>query len=95
MRAAEERIVQQYEIAVAPLEPSHDVGHRVRHAAEVHRNVRGLTEQGSRGIEQRTAEVESIFDVRRERGAPERHSHFVTNRLNPAAEQRERDAVEG
>ena len=95
MSAAEKRIVQQHEVAVAPLEPSHDVGHRIRHAAEMHRDVRGLPEQRAIGIEQRAAEVETVLDVRRKRCAPQRHTHFIADRLHAASEQCERDAVEG
>ncbi len=64
MRASKKWVVQQHQVAVAPFEAADDVGHRVGHAAEVHGNVCGLSEQRADGVEQRAAEVEPVLDVR-------------------------------
>ena len=94
MRATKVRIIQQDQVVWLPVEPLDDVRHGVRHAAEVHRDMRRLTKQPTVRIEHRTGVVEPVLDVRRERRAPQHYPHLVANRLHATLKQRQFDAVD-
>ena len=95
MRAAGEGVVDHRDVAFG--KRAQPLAHRRDgrgHGAEVDRDVRGLSEQLAVGVEQGAGEVAPLFDVGRERDAPQRDPHLLRRRLEQVAGQLQLDRVD-
>eukprot|EP00982_Pelagococcus_subviridis_P008144 30817-Pelagococcus_subviridis.AAC.1 len=69
--------------------------HRAAHRAEVHGDVRRVGDEAAVGAEQRAAEVQTLFDVRRRGRALQRSAHLLRDAHEPVVEYRQLDRVWG
>ena len=65
----------------------------VAHAAEMHRDMRGIGDQRALGIEQRAGEIEAFLDVDRGCGRLQHHAHFLGDGHEQIVENLEPDRV--
>jgi len=86
MRAAQERVVQDQRVARRPVDAVDDVPHRVRHAAQMHGDVRRLCRQVATRAEDGAGEIEPVTDVRREGCIAQDRTHLVADGLEAAGE---------
>ena len=63
MGATEKRIIEDHLVTRTPGDARDDTSHRKRHAAQVHRDVRGLRAQRTIDIEHRAGEVQAVADI--------------------------------
>ena len=90
MRAARVGVVEDPRLAGRGVVGA-DGGDRLRHGAEVHRDVLGLRHHAARLVEERGRAVAALLDVRGERRADEHGAHLLGDRAQAAAEDLELD----
>ena len=89
VRAAEIGVVQDRDVARGPGGERLHRAHRLRHRAEVHRDMGGLRQQSALGVEDRAGVVLALLDVGRERGVAQRRAHLFGRGGDERVEDRE------
>ena len=92
--AAGERVVEGEHVTGARIAGSHPA-HRLRHGAEMHRDVLGLRDQAPVGVEQRRGAVPALFDVGGVGGPDEHLAHLLGDAGQRRGQHRQRHRVHG
>ena len=91
--AAMERVVAEQRVAglqrcdITGRHLGQQVAHAVAHRSKVHRNVGGIGHQGTRGIKQRTGEIQTLADVHGAAALAQLFPHLFSDRHEAVAKQ--------
>jgi hypothetical protein len=93
VRPAEKRIVHDHHVPRGPLHTPDNLPHGIGHAAQVDRDVRGLSTQLAVGVEHRAGKVQAVLDVGRQGGTLQGGAHLIAHGGDAAGEDTEFDGV--
>ena len=84
---AEQRVARLQRCNIASGYLSQQVTHAVSHRSQMHRDVGGIGHQGTRGIEQRTGEIQALANVHGSAALPQLFPHLFGDRHEAVAKQ--------
>ena len=94
VRAALERIVQHDDVTRLHRAGVDRGSHRQRHRAQMHGHVIALRDRVAMAVVDRARVVETLLDVRREAGLPERDAHLISDGEKEVLEDLELDGMD-
>ena len=84
---AEQRVAGLQRCGITARHLGQQIAHAVAHRSEVHRNVGSIGHQGTRGIEQRTGEIQALADVHGTTALPQLFPHLFSDRHEAVSKQ--------